>query len=144
MKSQKVLQVFVYLLNTIFFLPFSYSDGKYKALVIEFSLSSASYATMVLREVLKCHTSSSSQSKLNNYDATIEKTDIEEKTEAEEVINDKIGLLNDVKKYEAFKNIVFNNEQDTCLKRKAEECLDDSEAKNKVLKTGHDCPTQKE
>lgn len=44
-------------------------DGQYKAIVLSFSLDSACYATMVLREILKCNTSTSSQAGLNNYGA---------------------------------------------------------------------------
>lgn len=42
-----------------------YADGKYKALKMELSLPSSSYATMAVREVLKCGTSAAYQTTLN-------------------------------------------------------------------------------
>ena len=44
------------------------SSGKYKALVLEFGLPPASYATMLIREVTKLDTSTHSNMKLNNLD----------------------------------------------------------------------------
>ena len=45
--------------------PVSVSDGKYRALKMEFDLPSSSYATMLVREILKQDTSPSYHSTLN-------------------------------------------------------------------------------
>lgn len=45
----------------IYYFVVDFSDGKYKALVVELSLGSSSYATMALREILTHDTSSQTQ-----------------------------------------------------------------------------------
>ncbi|KRT81302.1 hypothetical protein AMK59_5240, partial [Oryctes borbonicus] len=47
--------------------PLDISDGKFKALILDFCLSSSCYATMLVREILKTDTSATAQTKLNDY-----------------------------------------------------------------------------
>lgn len=42
------------------------SDGPYKAVILEFNLKTCCYATMAMRELAKCETSTSSQALLTN------------------------------------------------------------------------------
>lgn len=79
---------------------------------------------MVLREILKTDTASSSHAKLNNYH-TVVPTVLENTPD----FSDKVGLLGDSQKYEAFKNIVFGDE---ALKRKHDE---ENDEKTKILKS---------
>ena len=47
--------------------PVSVSDGQYRALKMKFNLPSSSYATMLVREILKTDTSPSYHSALNKH-----------------------------------------------------------------------------
>ncbi|CAG9825229.1 unnamed protein product [Phaedon cochleariae] len=101
----------------------SKEDGQYKALVLEFSLSPSGYATMAIRDMMKTNTSSSANTKLNDYhEKKVEKQNHASKmdkmekevigNEEEEVEVEKApanSLLADPQKYEEFKNSLFSN-----------------------------------
>ncbi|XP_066247908.1 pseudouridylate synthase 7 homolog [Euwallacea similis] len=109
-------------------LPESIEKGTYKAVVIAFTLNAASYATMVLREVLKCNTSSSSQAGLNNYDST-QTTQID--------ANEQQGsLLADTEKYKDFQKRIFSEiyEEPENHGMKRELGDGDSKSQNKKIK----------
>ncbi|KAF2882212.1 hypothetical protein ILUMI_23954 [Ignelater luminosus] len=97
-------------------------DGQYKALIIDFCLTSSSYATMVLREILKIDTSANVHAKLNKYHegSNSEKQDV--------AFAEPNSLLSDAAKYEAFKQQLFGNiiSEDDTLKRKAEDESEES------------------
>ena len=48
--------------------PVSMNDGQYRALKMKFDLPSSSYATMLVREILKTDTSPSYHSTLNKHE----------------------------------------------------------------------------
>lgn len=117
----------------------SLSDGKYKALVMEFDLAPSSYATMVLREILKSNTSSSAQARMNDYHESptpkkiiIESnsTDNDDKSETCDVIQSG-SLLSNAEKYEEFKNSIFKSIE-VPEKRKNEEEVEGSNKKQKT------------
>lgn len=62
-----------------------YIDGEFKALILDFSLPTATYATMLLREVFKGDTSASNQIKLGIESIA---TGLNEKRKTEELCPD--------------------------------------------------------
>ncbi|KAL3280844.1 hypothetical protein HHI36_004073 [Cryptolaemus montrouzieri] len=111
--------------------PTDIPDGKYKALIIEVSLDSSSYATMALRELMKIDTSPSAQVKLNGYGSSKNKKisltndGSEDKFETIDA-NTSGSLLNDEQKMEEFKKNIF---AEIVCKRKVEE---DDDVKKKL------------
>jgi hypothetical protein len=94
---------------------------------------------MVLREILKTDTSSSSHAKLNSYHTVAQEKkkilvedDASNGEDADEDLDDRIGLLSDKQRYEAFKNIVFNMGSSS-LKRKHEDS--NQNENSKIAKT---------
>ncbi|XP_060518622.1 pseudouridylate synthase 7 homolog [Cylas formicarius] len=114
--------------------PKSVENGEFKALVLEFRLKPASYATMVLRELLKCDTSSHAQAQLNHYASSkvgerILMGEDGNKDETSGTVGP-IGLLEDKERYEDFMKLVFCDG----TKRKMEGNGDDDDASRKRTK----------
>ncbi|XP_050306866.1 pseudouridylate synthase 7 homolog [Anthonomus grandis grandis] len=125
--------------------PQSAENGKYKAIVVSFTLKASQYATMVLREVMKCNTSTSYQASMNDYgEKKVEKKIIleesaEGKKEEGPLINEaqEGSLLNDKAKYEDFKNSLFKDilgeaADENGVKRTLEDEDSESSKKQKV------------
>lgn len=99
---------------------------------MQFDLPPSSYATMVLRELLKSNTATSAHAKLNQYHDAKEKMISVEQDKNEDGKNEKpetgeqSSLLSDPKKYEEFKNSIFKDILGPS-KRKSEE--EENEAK---------------
>ncbi|CAG9766059.1 unnamed protein product [Ceutorhynchus assimilis] len=91
--------------------PESVENGTFKGIVVAFTLTPSSYATMVLREFLKCNTSSSAQACLNNYGEKKEVLiSVEENVKNDiEIAEVHKSLLSDAAKYESFKNNLFKD-----------------------------------
>ncbi|KAG5865263.1 hypothetical protein JTB14_025007 [Gonioctena quinquepunctata] len=123
--------------------PVSDEGGKFKALILEFSLTSSAYATMVLRELMKCETSSFVHSQFNDYHEKKEektgskividtnKSNTVDQTEEDSEMVQTSSLLLNKEKYEEFKNSIFSTIAES-LKRPNEDA--DSEENTKKLK----------
>lgn len=113
--------------------------GRYKALVMQFDLSSSCYATMVLREILKSNTSTSAQAKLNKYHdgkqkmISVEQVVNKANNVEESDTSHQSSLLSNPEKYAEFKNSIFKDIL-APTKRKAQD--DDTETKKMKLDNG--------
>ncbi|XP_065163309.1 pseudouridylate synthase 7 homolog [Atheta coriaria] len=114
--------------------PVNNPDGKFKGLVVSFKLKSSSYATMVLREILKIDTATINPSKFQQNTPKVDKTGND--TVAAEAEG---SLMQDKDKYDAFKRLIEGDGDDdeeeiVCMKRPAE----DVEVPSKKAKVDED------
>ncbi|KAK4887582.1 hypothetical protein RN001_003853 [Aquatica leii] len=108
-------------------------QGQYTGLVLDFCLDSSCYATMVLREILKIDTSTSQQSKLNDYHADqVPKIIVTTDEDVSSSVTD--SLLFNTATYEEFKQQI-NAIELTTEKHKSE---DDAGNNSKKLKTSEE------
>lgn len=72
--------------------PVSIADGKQKALILEFSLPSSSYATMALREILKCDTSVANQVQLQQSIAEMGNTSTKDEKKTSDFVETECNI----------------------------------------------------
>lgn len=84
------------------------SDGPYKAVILEFNLKTCCYATMAMRELAKCETSTSSQALLTNQ--VREDNMAAKRRKEEDVSREQEGKKEEEKGLVVSENSVLNNE----------------------------------
>lgn len=97
-----------------------FPDGQYKALILEFSLKPSVYATMALRELLKCETSATHHATLTmKQSKTIEEMEKQQETEnnkPKEMTDTDNSTLNDNKTEVDINNSTLKNDEKTEVK----------------------------